>query len=393
MEFESLTTHLIFESLTTHLTLFSLSLSLSLLCSRTILNLLEHGFEPNERLDKLDEVCSFAHEYDEFVGYAPIQILGCVALEADNLKGRVAEIELEYIMRVICDVAQVLVKNGARLSLDPPPRKRSINMDDSFASSQQEGGPIIDAYDRSSLKIDSNKRVLNLFGGIDRLNGAKKEWSYNKTISAPSTFHLPFEHESAFEDKLVPGGTNEKSCAICWKEFGSIMNRRHKCRVTLRFVCDDCSSKRVLYEDKEYRISDGQFVLFCSDAKKVENGVVEKKRQQQEAQIEHMTKIREETRKKRLEDEAQRESLFGGMMEKAAGFVFGEDDEVAAPSAANEQVRGLSDSLNNTKNAMLERGDKLNTLSDKSAAMVDSSANFAKMAKELQKQSEKSFFW
>lgn len=358
--------------------------------------MLEHGLEPNERLDRLDDYCKFAHEYEEFVGYAPLQILACVALEADNIKGRVAENELNYILSVIANVADTLVKNGARVSLEAPPSKRPISMNESLASSHLEDGPVIDAYDRSSLKIESNKKLVKLLGGNDRLNAAKKAWLEVKLTPAPSNFSLPFEHESALEDKFVPGGTNEKSCAICWKEFGSIMNRRHKCRVTLRYVCDECSSKRVIVDSNEQRISDGQFTLLCADL----TGEAEKKeinRQQQEAQIQHINRTREEARKKRLDEEAQRESLFGGVMEKAASFLAGEDESEMKPAAAatatSEQIGGLSDTLSNTKNALLDRGDKLNSLSDKSAQMVDASANFAKMAKELQKQSEKGFFW
>ena len=42
---------------------------------------------------------------------------------------------------------------------------------------------------------------------------------------------------------LRAGGSNDKSCAICRSAFGNILNRKHKCRVSLfgpnpRFVLD-----------------------------------------------------------------------------------------------------------------------------------------------------------
>lgn len=351
-----------------------------------------HGFEPNERLDMIDGLDTFAPDCEEFIGYAPMQILACAAMEAENLKGRVNGGLLERIMIVIADVTDAMVRNGARLSLDPPPLRRLVALKSDSAASGQDDGPIIDAYDRNSLKIECNKKLLNLLGGSDRLNASKKVWQESKSSPAPPAFKVPFEHEAAYEEKPVTGGSSEKSCAICWTQFGSIRNRKHKCRITERYVCDDCSSKRVTsYEGNEVRLSDGQFLLARADLGKAERESIQTKRAQDEAQIEKMKEAHTKARQSRLNEEAQRESLFGGVLEAAAGLVFGEDQTTAEPTPA-AQVEGLSESLGQTRNALLERGDKLESLGEKTSQMVDASAEFANMAKELRKQSERGFF-
>jgi hypothetical protein len=58
----------------------------------------------------------------------------------------------------------------------------------------------------------------------------------------------------------------------------------------------------------------------------------------------------------------------------------------------NNQVSGLMGSLSATRNAFNERGEKLNTLSEKTGALRDASEDFAKMAEELCKSQEKGIF-
>ena len=103
-------------------------------------------------------------------------------------------------------------------------------------------------------------------------------------------------------------------------------------------------------------------------------------------------------RLERLEAEQQsnRDSLFGGVLDAAANFVMGGDDSssnTTLPSATSVSMSGLTASLDETRDAFHQRGERLAALNDKSAKMVDASADFAKMASELRKQSEKGFFW
>jgi ABC-type transporter Mla subunit MlaD len=90
------------------------------------------------------------------------------------------------------------------------------------------------------------------------------------------------------------------------------------------------------------------------------------------------------------EESADRDSLFGGMMEKATNYVFGQENEDTKRPA--EQAEGLAASLAQTRDALNKRGEQLATLNDKSAKMVDASSDFARMAKELRKKSEAGWF-
>jgi ABC-type transporter Mla subunit MlaD len=95
------------------------------------------------------------------------------------------------------------------------------------------------------------------------------------------------------------------------------------------------------------------------------------------------------------EEQSNRDSLFGGMLDQASNFVFGDngDNTPSASASASDQVNGLSNSLNDTRDALNERGRKLESLGEKTSEMVNASADFAKMAKELQKKSEGGLFW
>jgi hypothetical protein len=228
--------------------------------------------------------------------------------------------------------------------------------------------------------------------------------------SPDMTVNLNLGDALPLEDTSEAGGNNEKSCAICWVVFGALMNRKHKCRVSRRYICDECSTKRILCDGKEYRLSDGQFALARADADEVANEreadlnarardtSMESRvpfAQGSERLPEKKPAARKSLKQLRLErleaeGEADRNSLFGGIMGSAAKL-FGTEGEPQTPTQSDE-VKGLSDSLGQTRNALLERGDKLATLDDKSAKMVDASADFARMAKELRKKSEKSWF-
>jgi hypothetical protein len=103
-------------------------------------------------------------------------------------------------------------------------------------------------------------------------------------------------------------------------------------------------------------------------------------------------RARAQARSDRLEAEqaASRASLFSGVLDKATAAVFGENDESSKPA---RRVQDLSASLNQTRDALNERGVKLANLGEKSSQLVDASADFARMAKELRQKSEGNFFW
>jgi uncharacterized protein YlaI len=209
------------------------------------------------------------------------------------------------------------------------------------------------------------------------------------------------DDNSIFENSSVAGGSDSMSCAICWSVFGTLLNRRHKCRVSWRYVCDDCSAKRLVQVCSEYRLSDGQFNLARVDAVNEQQGrkvvtttpAIAKQISTPNVSSKSVDASRLAVRLDRLEAEQQsnRDSLFGGVFEAATNFVMGSDDITSTSTSTS--IGGLTESLDQTRNAFQQRGERLATLNDKSAKMVDASSDFAKMATELRKQSEKGFFW
>jgi tetratricopeptide (TPR) repeat protein len=377
----------------------------------TLTVLLERGFEPNERLDTR-AFGSTRTSFDEFLGFAPIQILSLMVLEMDVYKNEIDENTLNGNMELIRDAAILLLKNGARLSLDPPlslrPREK-ISIDDANDSTDTVQVDVESPRRIEILtkKIESDKVLVQLLGGEKVLLMARKEWCTMKKVATMVTMNLA-DDNSVFENATVAGGSDTVSCAICWSVFGTLLNRRHKCRVSYRYVCDDCSAKRLVQVCSEYRLSDGQFNLARMDAIHEQQGrkvittptpaTITKVANQSRASDTSSKSVDEShlaVRLERLEAEQQsnRESLFGGVLEAATNFVMGNDDVTSNTTTTSTSMDGLTESLDQTRNAFHERGERLAALNDKSAKMVDASSDFAKMAKELRKQSEKGFFW
>lgn len=361
---------------------------------RTLQILFKCGFEPNERLEGLLESFDGFDELAIHVGFAPIQIVAAAALDVSKQKDLLGETLYMSIMGFIANVCETLVKNGARLSLEEPPAVRCTLRSSSSivdcSNGSEEGNDDVQAVDRSDLKIHSNKPLADLLGAY-RLNSAEMVWGANK--SAKSTGSFIFHTDKlAIEDSEAPGGSDEKSCAICWKKFGKLMNRKHRCRISRRHACDECSSKRVIGKDgEEHRVSDGQFLLARSDEADEESKQLEAaKREGIAKQSQNSTAARLD----RLEadERANRDSLFGGVMESMSKAVFGGDAEETEESHASN-IEGLSSQLNQTRDALNERGDKLNTLAEKSDKLVNASKDFEAMARELNKNSNQGFFW
>lgn len=376
---------------------------------RTVRLLLEHSFEPNERLEAGENDPFWS---DEYVGHTPLQMLASIALS--NVDGAAAIRDRQT--KLIHETAEFLVRNGARLSIDSPPLMR-LRSNNGKGSSNSLKGSSDHSSRRSKLKIDS-KEVMAVLGGEECLKLAQKEWSELKSVDV--TTHGVLETDEftpkgdegvSLSDTDVPGGNSERSCAICWKEFGSVMNRKHRCRVTHRYLCDACSSKRIVSTNvigtkkaaTEYRLSDGQFLLARIDAAKDQSERAQARAREDEARARDAEQARAQARLERLEAEtaSNRDSLFGGMVEQATTFVFGNDDSGPRTAVGNQQSASvarqagdLSATLNETRNAMLERGQKIQDLGDKSAKLVVASSDFARMAKELRRKTEsQGLFW
>ena len=359
--------------------------------SFTLESLVRHGFEPNERID--GRFAGFDSDLNlrEHVGYTPLQILAAAALDLDGIDGDTGV--LDKIGGVIAGVAEFMITKGGRLNVDPPPTNRlnrsasSLPIDETKASvHEQEQEASFPEVDRAKLKIEGNKTVLSIFGGEGRLRSARKLWADLGAVPLVRSLSLTNEKDS-FANDLAPGGSDERSCAICWRPFGSLLNRKQKCRVTLRYICDDCSGKRVITaQGKEERVSDGQFHVARADKVRQAEDVVEQRREQLRAKTERLEKARARREALEREEEAQREGLFGGIINKATALMMGEED-------TQESVEGLQSTLGQTRDALNERGERLNALSEKTARLVDASDEFARMAKQLEQSQKGGLFW
>lgn len=345
----------------------------------TISVLLDHGFEPNERMDYLHSPSEdFASEY---IGFTPLQILARVGCDMECGKNLLDPDEFSVRMKCIEDVAYVLVCNGGRIAVDNPfpVRLRSI---DHVTQDSNQGDVPQKAYDLSTTYL------LELFGGKSRVSAARDKFVSYSAVRATPLAIINSDNKSAIPNCALPGGSDEKSCAVCWKAFGTIRNRQHRCRISGRYVCDECSTKRVKDEFTEHRVSDGQFLLARLDAIEADQASLVSSRTNTSSASQLFVPVgHKETRAER-EDSQNRESLFGGIMEHASNFVFGEGDQ-----RVTSGLGGITSNLNETRDALNERGQKLDSLAEKAEKMVEASSNFADMAKELRKKSEGGLFW
>jgi FYVE zinc finger len=377
---------------------------------RTLKALFSCGFEPNERLEEVVGIFPERDQLAVYVGFAPIQIVAAAVLDVLKHKTRLGEDMFSNIVNLLVNVAEILVQHGARLSLDAPPLVRSNERTKPSATGDSVGATASDSeiQNRSGLKIQSNKELTQLLGS-PRMTAAQTYFKELKPAAGQDHFIFHSDKHQTIENSLAPGGSDDKTCALCWKPFGLLV-RKHRCRISVRFVCDECSSHRVLAGREEHRVSDGQFLLAKAEEVKEVNrrlsAAVEhaqrmvqqqqQKQQQQDRQKEPTSqRSRTATAAARLQkleadDESHRDSLFGGILASMASSLTGSEE--GSITAQSDSVAGLSSQLNLTRDQLNERGDKLTTLAEKSDKLVSASRDFASMAKELNRKSNQGFF-
>ena len=223
---------------------------------KTLKILLGCGFEANERIEL--PVSGDFPEKDELtmhVGFAPIQIVAATIMEAARQKESMGEALYAGILDLLTKLSVCLCRHGARLSLDaPPPERRKTNNTEQDISDSS--FPI--AVDRDLLKLPSKELPLISVFGTTKVDDALKYWRDLKPAAVVPGKVVLHTEKSLIEDSQAPGGSDEKSCAICWTPFGMISQRQHRCRISKRYVCNDCSSKRLSDGEAEYRVSDGK---------------------------------------------------------------------------------------------------------------------------------------
>lgn len=404
--------------------------------TNTLQVLISHGFDVNERLDRIDLRNDAAAELNVCFGFTPLQILAVAALDAQQLSTpddsddntrAASDATINGIMSCISESAKLLVRYGGRISVAAPPTSRSKKEASSSSAANaapnkklsklsigrgtseqsakstssaddQDGAIIAESpsslppFDRSLLCIDENATLVDLLGGEKLLREAKNEWHEELAVRDSKTMDLT----PNLSKEEMRGDAN--SCAICWKTFGTVSNRRHSCRITRRYVCDECSTKR-MYDSRavEHRISDGQFPLAKIEGAKMDE-------EEQKIHDEERAKRQEEKKKERTarligttaaggmstttgDDnalDAEKQELFGGaIMKNMKSLIMGEEEE-----EEEDQIQSVTAKLSATRDAFNERGERLNSLAEKTAALQDASKDFASMAKELRKQQE-----
>jgi len=374
--------------------------------ARTIAVLLDYGFEPNERIESIDPFGDISSEINKMVGFTPLQILAAAVLDWKDLSEFAANDDAKKLSKTVVDrfkfyietVAELLIRKGARITLESPPLSRPGRKicspelpSESIPNSLHRSVRLstCQSIERSLMKIDKNSYVIEFFGGEEKIKNIAKSWlrTSNRSVKGLGKILL-HSNKSAISDSFSPGGSDTRSCAICWKSFGLVKNRKHLCRATARYVCEECSGRCVLERGEAFRVSDGQFSLAKVDLRKYLDFQDEKRKTQRKERLENANKT---SATKRDENNSLKEEIFGRVGKSVRNYFLEEvetDNEIN-----NNQTESLNSTLRQTQDAFHERGDKLNNLSEKTNALKDASTDFAKMAKELNEQQQGGFFW
>lgn len=132
--------------------------------------------------------------------------------------------------------------------------------------------------------------------------------------------------------------------------------------------------KRLIVNGSEQRVSDGQFLLSISEAEKAA-ATIQVKRQEQ--------------MKKQRQSVSQARASLG--LKSTDGSGSSGDDSSKTELSTQDRISNALSGLGQMKDKVLERGDKLNSLQEKSEALEQASLDFANMAKELNR-SQNSWF-
>ena len=344
--------------------------------------LLDHGFEPNERFEGIFCEGNESKQLAAYFGFTPLQILLAAAKDVKSLdlcdeKEKDADPSrvVKNIIEIIHKCAKTLVEKGARLIMPPPPEIR-LDRDTplgcySLKDAMEEAkSPKVPHVSRDEFNKIDNKDVANLLGGGDRLKAPQKMFlSLPKTVDSSNIFQFG----TTSIDSNAPGGSDIRSCGICWSEFGLITNRKHLCRASGRYVCNDCSTKRLLDNGTEQRISDGLFNLATFEQSIGRSA----RKPKQISQIASRSGPSSTSRSSSPASDRNRSFL---------GLSSTTEKKQETNLSATERITSAIAGLGQAKDAVLERGAKLEGLAEKTEALNNASVDFMNMAKELERQ-------
>jgi len=178
--------------------------------------LLNHGLEPNERLEYINSATEFALEMNEMTGFTPVQILAGAALDIisdrqeSEEKGLEADPSLEFVSFYVVDSVELLLQYGARISIEPPPiarPNRENPLQDLVLQLLRGGMTSLPIIDRGKLNIEKNGDIMSVFGGKAKLSRLRAKWYHAKAAKAPPGCKIPTgkEFPSSIPDFELPG--------------------------------------------------------------------------------------------------------------------------------------------------------------------------------------------
>ena len=219
---------------------------------------------------------------------------------------------------------------------------------------------------------------------IEAVYTAAKQWiDLKEPMEFPKFLVLNKLHSG--HDKWT-NDANSPHCLLCVGIF-TWNNRRHHCRNCGILCCDSCSSKNLSYQDgngglESLRVCDGCFnsLLYSCQCRQIDYALTEK--QKTAALKDANVRAKQKSENEGNEDN-QKSSLFSwGGSSAGGGGGNGESKIVSTKNVHNE-----------TMDALIERGDKISQVHEKSQAMEEAASEFSKNAKKLLQQQKESSFW
>eukprot|EP01138_Halocafeteria_seosinensis_P014955 gb/GECG01015266.1/.p1 GENE.gb/GECG01015266.1/~~gb/GECG01015266.1/.p1 ORF type:complete len:893 (+),score=137.91 gb/GECG01015266.1/:1-2679(+) len=206
-----------------------------------------------------------------------------------------------------------------------------------------------------------------------------------------------FLQEAGVFKKRVPDDAAE-ACYICSSSFKALTRRKHHCRSCFALICDLCSQKRFPIkcpsETGEYafepsRVCDACFNRLRTDADDTRKAAVIRKEQK--------SQVLENAETEAGASEPVGQGASAGAMSTSASAV---SRDTQSPTERRQyQNSEVQQQVEKSRQKMMERGEKINELQDKTADMAKKAESFNDMAAQLAESQKKrssmfgGFFW
>jgi hypothetical protein len=201
-------------------------------------------------------------------------------------------------------------------------------------------------------------------------------------------------------------GAGGGACVLCGDAFHAITKRPQHCQLCGHQVCGACSSKRLPLavpgsSGEAARVCDGCFTwgnhqIAAALAAEAERGNKEKDKEGAFSGPEAVARARQR-REEALAAQAQQEAaeqkeLFGAaaaLGEKAMSWLRGGGDGQGDERRQRQQAAArVTGQMEEVRRGLEQRGERIENLADRTEELVNSSAQFAAMARQLNEQNK-----